>query len=336
MKGPPKLPVAAREVRRLWQHAESAVTTFRPSALSAVLLLSACSSDSPPPPPIEPEVQITADNALEVASAVYRGAFDIVRTARIAGSFFDIAPPAPPDPPAPPEPPESHGATGASAILTQAVPGPEGGTAIYSWDDADGDGEYSSDDRFTISFAEYGADGLQLTGTVLFDRVVIQGNVTTSLTWIMTARMSLLSLALTRGADTVVMNGPFAFGRERRATVSLLTLAIDREFPYGASTLGAGATMGRNDYSIDFRMGLLADGVLDVPDLGGKLLYATQGPLMGIQVLPDPSDGLFEVRGAGGSQLWLVPVDFFNVEVQVDEDGDGIVDVTLPVEWSEL
>jgi hypothetical protein len=31
-----------------------------------------------------------------------------------------------------------------------------------------------------------------------------------------------------------------------------------------------------------------------------------------------------------------VPLDFFTLEIQVDENGDGEVDVTLPGEWAAL
>ncbi|MCU0867231.1 MAG: hypothetical protein MUC36_25905 [Planctomycetes bacterium] len=275
-----------------------------------------------------PSVVITADNAREVASSAWRGAFDLIAIGRLCGAFLQIAPPSPPTPAAAPG--------SAPAIITQTISGPDGGNAIFTWDDRDRDATYTSGDQFTIGFADYAASGLLLTGACVFDDVRIQGNVLTGLGWILQARMDLIGLVVTRGASVTPWNGSFPFGREKRTTVDLLSVAVERGVAIGQRVLAAGSVMARNDYVLDFRMGLSATGRLDDAALGGVLEFASKGVLTGLSALPDPSTGAFEVRGAAGSMLVVVPVDFFNAELQVDADGDGEFETVIPVEWAEL
>ena len=298
--------------------------TLRPFLLVPLLVAACSSGSSPTAAPVQPGVIITEANALEVAGSAWRAAFDLVRVARLAGGFLQVAPPTPPS-----------GAPN-QAIVTQTLTGPDGGEAILTFADDDRDGSYTTGDEFTINFADYAAEGLSLTGAIVFDAVHIQGSVLDGLGWILTARMHALGLAVTRGEVTVPLNGSFVFGRERRTTVDLLSVAVDTAVPFGNRTLAAGNTMARNDYTLDFRMGLFAQGAVDDAALGGVLTFASRGALTGLQALPDPSTGVFEVQGANGTSLTIVPIDFFNVEIQVDADGDGEPETTLSAEWAQL
>lgn len=294
---------------------------------SLVLLATACSNGSSPAvAQLLPDAAITRTNALAAASAVYRSGHELVRVARIAGTFFQVAPPAP------------TGGSGSPAILAQQVTGPEGGSAILSWDDRDGDRRYSTGDSFAIACTDYTDQGLGLTGSIQFDQVDIEGDVTAGLTWILTARLHLIGLVATnpntQASVTLDLDVPFA--REQRATVRLLSLLPDRELKVGPRTLQLGTVLGRNDYQIDFRMGLLAEGAVMDPTLGGTLTFHTKALLTGVQVLPDPAEGLLEIHGGNRSKLVVAPIDFFNCELRVDENGDGVTDITIPAEWSTL
>ena len=268
----------------------------------------------------------SSSNAAEVAGAVYHAAFDLVRVARVVGGFLQIAPL-----------PTATASPGAGPQLrAQTVDGPEGGTAILTWDDRDGDGGYTSGDVLGLACDQYAEHGVVLTGAVTLDQLVIDGNVPDGLGWILTARMRLVGLQATIGASTNTLDGTFRLGRERRQTVFLLSVVADQPVALGTRELAAGNATARNDYLLDFSMGLFADGAVDDPVLGGTLTYATKAPLTGLQALPDPSAGLLEVRGAGGTKLAMVPLDFFTLELQVDEDGDGEIDATIPAEWAQF
>lgn len=290
-----------------------------------VLLLAACSGrDQRPTAAVQPSVRITAANAVDVASAAYRTAFDPVAVARITTSFLEVPPPEPPAAPA------------SATLVIQELEGPEGGRALFTWNDRDGDGDYSTGDAFTVVFADYGASGRVLTGAAAFADVAIQGDILDGLNWILSARLDLIGLQLTAGATTSTIDGTFRCSREQRATVRLLGLDAEADMPVGVRTLRANSSCARNDYVLDFTMGLFAEGSFDDPLLGGTLTFTTTTPMTGIQVLPDPATGEFTVAGADGSALTLVPLDYFTLEIQVDENGDGEPDATIPAEWAEL
>jgi hypothetical protein len=272
-------------------------------------------------PALQPSLAITAANAVDVAGTTYHTAFEPVRIARIAAAFFEVAPPT---------------TLPAGPLVVQEVAGPEGGTAVWTWHDRDGDELYSSGDEYTVAFAGYGESGRVLTGVASFSEVFIDGDVLDGLTWIVTARLQLLGLQVAIGDDTTTVNGLLRFAREKRATVRLLSLQALDDVAVGVRTLHAGSEVARNDYALDFSMGLFATGTLEDPLLGGVLSFRTETPMTGVQVLPDPSTGAFAVTGTDGSALTVVPLDFFTLEIQVDENGDGEVDVTLPGEWAAL
>lgn len=50
----------------------------------------------------------------------------------------------------------------------------------------------------------------------------------------------------------------------------------------------------------------------------------------------DPDSGQLLSTGANNSSVLLFVLDNVNVELRVDEDGDGIVDVTIPTTWDAL
>ncbi len=295
------------------------------SLVGACVLLGSCgNSERRPLATAQPDIRIDATNALAVASSAYHAAFGPVRLARVASAFFDVPPPPPPSSPS------------SQPIVVQEVAGPEGGTAIYSWGDRDGDESYSTGDTFTVAFSDYGDSGSVLAGALVFDDVAIDGDLVTSLNWMLAARLDLLALRLTVGEVSTTVTGTFDFAREKRATVQLMSLTATTDVQLGVRTLHRGSVIDRNDYVLDFTMGLFAEGSVDDPLLGGALTFHTEGAMTGLQFLPDPSAGAFTIEGADGTTLTLVALDFFTLEIQVDENGDGEVDVTIPAEWATL
>lgn len=298
------------------------------SSFALFLVAAACSSNGNRTPALlTPGARIDATNAVDVASAAYRTAFEPLRAARIAASFFDVEPPTPP-----PTPP----ATPPTGALTRTLPGPEGGSALFTWHDRDQNGRYSSGDGFTIVFADYGADGRVLRGAAVFTDVRTIGQVPGGFHWTVSAQLELIGLQTTANGVTTSLDGSFRLRREQRATVRLLDLENLAELPFGVRRVRAGSTASRNDYLLDFSMGLFADGSFVDPLLGGLLTYQTEVPMTGIQVLPDPGTGALRVEGASGSALWLLPTDWFSAEIHLDADGDGVVERVIPVAYEEL
>ncbi len=289
------------------------------------LCCAACDSggSAKTPAVVQPSVAITEENAVEVAGAAY-GMFDLVRIARIAATFLATPPPEPP------------AVAVSPGVVVQTLSGPQGGEGVFTWIDHDSDTRYSTGDSFAISLAAYADGGLELTGAIVFDGVVTVGDVLEGFAWTITARIGFVSLRVVAEGFETTLNGSMLFEREKRATVTLLTLDADSDIAYGGRMLQAGSMLARNEYLIDFSMALFADATLEDPVLGGVLRFSTDTPLTGVQVMPDPWAGSLRVEGGNASVMDVAAVDLMNAELQVDLEGDEVIDVLVPVAWVEI
>ncbi|MBX3462915.1 MAG: hypothetical protein KF830_07075 [Planctomycetes bacterium] len=304
-----------------------ALTTVKiPTAalLLCVGFAAACSGDAPPPPP--PGVEITADNAVEVATIALQAAFGLAETGEVVGALFDV-PLAPP--PAP--------ATALAATTTTTLPGPEGGQVLVTWTDQDGNGLTSPADSFVYTFADYGRLGLRLDGVVLADVLDTTGQVATGQAWTVDALLTFANLQVTEGADSVLLGGAQRYRRERRATVMLSELAIDTPFAFGSGVLQPGNRIGYNTYPFEFQFALSGNGAVEATGFEGQIRFSTEVFFTGFTFFPNPWTGRLEIRGAGASVITARMVESTStVEILVDLDGNGSTDQTATIDWSQL
>lgn len=301
---------------------------MRPSIVCIGAVLAACDSGgnggSSTTVELAATVKITVDNALDVAQAAVRAAFDIQRVAYVGAGFLLMPPPEPPEPP-----------TGNTqpATLTVPVNGPLGGTASFSWTDADGDEKYSTGDGFTITFDEYGDDGVILSGSIVLRDAMLDGLVPSEGTWIVLADLELLGLAVTVGAETWTLNTRLPIRLENRQIVQLFELTLPRDVEFGPYVLKGGNRMDR--YESSETVTTIFDGAVFVEALDGLLRFETSNLLTGFPFFPDPTDGLLTVYGSEGSLLEIQPL-FFQLEIRVDENGDEQFEATLTSSWQDL
>lgn len=79
---------------------------------------------------------------------------------------------------------------------------------------------------------------------------------------------------------------------------------------------------------------LTASGTLDSTVLDGVVRYSTIDAFQGVGV-EYPNQGRFRVQGSGSS-LDLVAIDNINVDIEIDSNGDGVVDVTISTTWADI
>ncbi|MBL8754435.1 MAG: hypothetical protein JNK15_14120 [Planctomycetes bacterium] len=282
---------------------------------------------------VQPRVAITDTNAVQAAACAWHAAFLPVRILKIATAFLELPsliPTAGPGQPAP---------TPTQPIVNpevQTVAGPEGGSAIRTWDDVDGDQRYSSGDRFTVAFSAWGESGLALDGVVVFRDLVITGDLIDGLSWRLDVQIDLIGIGCSVNGNDTTLNGSVAVHREKRATVRTMDVQLSQDLRLGVDVVQAGSTMARNEYVLDFTMGLFAEGRVFDPVLGGELEFAHDAPLTGLSVFADPMFGSFVVKGGGAAILTLVPTDMFNAELHFDADGDEVVEQVFPVEYASF
>jgi hypothetical protein len=283
------------------------------------------SSDSPPPPPapLTPTVPIDAGNALDVAQAAVRAAFDIQRVAFIGATFLLT------DPPEPPATPATSPLT-----LSTTIPGPEGGEAVFSWEDRDLGGFYNTGDVITLSLDAYGADGLVLDGGMVIDNIVSFGELPNPIgTWIANADLYLLSLSVQVGAATQVLNLTLPFRLERRVIVQLFDCVLPENITWGPIELQKGNRMSR--YDSEEEVSYIFDGDVFSTPLDGVLHFETDGVLGGFPFFPDPILGVMRVDGLAPSVM-EVEFGFFVLEIRVDEDGDDEFETSIMSSMMEL
>lgn len=305
------------------------------SALCSLLLLAACSDDDDvPPPPAAPPVQITPDNALDVASVAVEAAFGLADVARIEA---DLVAPGPDPLGLVLEPEGAAAAALLEALVTATIPGPEGGEVLHTWNDADDNAEVSTGDSYISTFADYGEFGLVLNGTITVGELSVSGEPIAGLTWTVRGRMEFLNLAVTRGTTTQVLTGSLRFTRELRPTVTLLTLDLDQGFDVGSSSLQPGNTIGYNEYFFTYEFGRFAAGSVIDQDIEGLVAFDATVPFTGLVFLPSPWGGNLEVYGADDALITVRIPDFTSqVVIEIDYDGDGEIDESVTTTWPEL
>ena len=79
---------------------------------------------------------------------------------------------------------------------------------------------------------------------------------------------------------------------------------------------------------------LSAAGSLDTTALNGSVRYSTIDTFQGVGT-DFPSQGRLRVLGSGSS-LDLVAIDNVNVDIEIDSNGDGTIDVTISTTWADI
>ncbi len=306
-----------------WHHCPRVKTKALVSCAVLCLSLASCSSSSRQPvAAVTPDVPLTALNAEDAIRAGYRAPSNLLRVARTALGFLLQTPPGVTPP-------------GTGAVFAE-VAGPEGGTATVQWTDLDGNEQWSTGDEVAIGFNAYGEGGAIYDGSVQFDGLRIVGDpaATQGRAWLLSARLEFVTTRISINGVVTPLDGSVVMSFDTRAILRVLTLDFDRPFQIGTRTILAGTSLVRTESLSGPVMVLLFDGAIEDPVLGGVLALRTEAALTGVTVLPDPSTGEFVIAGAGGSQLIVNPVDLFNVEVHVDENGDEEIEEVLALEWS--
>ncbi|MEZ6036074.1 MAG: hypothetical protein R3F29_01250 [Planctomycetota bacterium] len=282
--------------------------------LLPTLLLAACSNGSKAPPAapvtIEPTIALGTDNAIDATRACIRAAFDLERLMYVGVGLLNF--------PRPIEEPQSEPG---SAVISREIFGAMGGSVVLTWDDRDGDDEYTSGDVFTMAFEGYNDQSVVLDGTMQVTGLVIAGRLPSDGVWIMDGTLELLNLTLTIGSQQWPITTKIPFHFENRLIVELLEVELPEEVTLGPYTLQPGSWFQR--YAGSESVSHAYGGAVYAADLDGVLTYSTKGFMGGFPFFADPTTGLFHIEGAEKSLIELEP-GFFTLNVRIDADGDGV------------
>ena len=290
------------------------------------LLVPACDSGgdaAPPAPPatFAPDVAVTATNAVDFATVGMRSTFDLPNLVYIGAHFLRL--PVPQDPNAP---------GGASPVgLSAEVSGPNGGVAVYTWDDFDGDGAYSTGDVITIDFNAYGDGDFTVDGVMVLEDLSTAGAVTQGGgSFIVDATLRFLNVDYQLGAGTFTMNADVPFRIENREELEIFELDLFEDLFVGINELKENSSWRR--YETGDELSYDSFGYSYSPQLDGVVRFQTNSVVYLNTFTQNPVDGFVAVRGTGGTFVEVqsqggigctfpgfpLPCQF---DVRVEEDG---------------
>jgi len=195
-------------------------------------------------------------------------------------------------------------------------------------------------DRIVAIFTDCD-DGLGyiLTGTIDITVAAVQGDTNTNFSLI-GIDVVLTGLEVSYGADVVTADGSVTITLDS-LDFPIVTLSIaGPELRLGAA--GEMLTLTDFDHSLQTEIGIDPEPVVaDVLGrLGSRLLGGTVDYDTTLSVRAsgnsDPYEGEFLISGAGDSSVRIVIVDSANVTLEVDTNGDGVVDEFIDTNWAAL
>ena len=181
-------------------------------------------------------------------------------------------------------------------------------------------------------------DGYVISGTVDLTVSGYEGNFLTDV-FLLGFDVTLVDVVIEEGGESVTTSGSF-------------TLTLDNlDFPIMGLNLagselqlnadGEAISLTNFDHDLTVNIGVfpetvvaLASGTLEIQSVGGTIGYETIVALEAVGDL-DPNKGEILITGAGSSIRILV-VDTQNVTLEIDVNGDGVVDEYVYTNWSEL
>jgi hypothetical protein len=219
---------------------------------------------------------------------------------------------------------------------------PSDGTFTISgnFSDPGSDDALSAGDHLSIDFDHCGGqDGFELDGSIdvvvrSFTGSFVSGAFSIELEY------SINNMTATAGTQSIFLDGGYTFAMDT-TTAPLLSVSISS----GALSLSASNhRVALVDFQIDFTTNtetadytLSYGGTLDSTALQGSVTFQTLEAFNG-NGDNHPSSGKLKVSGANQSSITLTALNSVDVLLEVDADGDGIVDGdgTIMTTWSAI
>ncbi len=218
----------------------------------------------------------------------------------------------------------------------------DSGSITLSGNFADPSGdEITSGDSASLTFnncifSDFG-DTFNLNGTVAITFTTVTGDLL-SFPFNLVAQFTLTNFQVTDGAETFSGNGSFSFSLSTSNGVTFTGSITGSSI----SVSGPGLNSTLTSFSINFTSNdatgeytVDASGTVSSSALGGTFTFTTTTPFRGIGE-NDPFEGVAVITADDNSSVTLIVLDFINVRLEVDEDGDGVADQTTDTTWNAL
>jgi|GEM_PF-970611 len=195
-------------------------------------------------------------------------------------------------------------------------------------------------DRIVAVFANCDDNlGYVISGTVDLTIAALQGDVNTDV-FLIAFDTILTDVEIIEGVDVYTADGGFTLTLDALEFPVLTTSMVGEDLQLGSN--GEVVSLSDFDHSLTVDTGVVPDtklaeasGRLDSNSLGGSVDYVTTTPLQGTGD-QDPHSGVILITGAGNSSVRIVVVDSQHVTLEIDSNGDGVVDDYIDTTWAAL
>jgi hypothetical protein len=180
-------------------------------------------------------------------------------------------------------------------------------------------------------------DGVVVSGTLSMTVEAFSGDLLMP-PYSVTVAFSLTNFALTESGETGTINGDGTLSESTPDDVFFTTTMSGASLSFTDTTGDAGTVSdftvtGTEDFNtLEYTVD--SSGTLASVDLGGSVQYVTTTTFEGIAD-NYPFIGVMVVTGDNSTETITV-VDSINLTLEIDENGDGIVDQTIPTTWDAL
>jgi len=294
---------------------------------------------NPPPPPTGPTAPITVDNGDDIASFVILAlgvSFDI---GDITGG--QVTPQAAAAAPALLNRIDIHDLAGkplnrqSYAPENCAVSGTIDITAVLA-----NPNTFTVGDEINVIYDNCDDnDGFIISGEVNLTVSAVDGDIGTNV-FLLGFDVVMTGVTITDGTDTFTAGGDFNFTMDHLAYPVISHTLAGTQLQFGA--LGITVTMTNFDHYLEADTGAfpithLAEGLgrLSSTAIGGSVDYETVVQLQGIGDA-DPYTGELLITGANSGTVRIVVVDSAHVTLEIDTNGDGVVDAYVDTSWAAL
>ena len=211
------------------------------------------------------------------------------------------------------------------------------GTISGSFNDADNDLTLSTGDTVSMSANSCNFGGVVMNGSISLTNVSVTGD-ELSPPYSMQFTLQATNFSVSVSGETVVMRGDGTIIESSNDGTNFTSSFSGNgiEITAGAESLiltnyniQETENQATGAYSISINATISSSGI------GGSVTVTTNAALTGVGTF-DADSGRVTCVGAGNTSVTLVVVDSINVQLEVDEDGDGTIDQILPAVWTDL
>jgi hypothetical protein len=224
----------------------------------------------------------------------------------------------------------------AAPIVEECI---NGGTADITYTLADPN-TVTDGDRIVAVFDNCDlGDGDVIDGNIDLTVSAIEGDIFSDI-FLLAFEVVMTGIEIDDGSEVVTADGDFTLTFDNLEFPVLRLNVAGNELASGSNGEMLTLTNFDNDLSVDFgivpeAIAALVSGTLEIQGLGGSIDYTTPVVIEAADDL-DPHSGEILLTGADDSSVRIVIVDTAHITLEVDENGDGVIDEYIYTNWAEL